>query len=134
VEAFNELELFARQGFCVAGFDKGAFDPTIQRVFPGLSSSNVIYQRAQKKIRTNFRNWRYRTIDRARSWINNLVLTNQNLQLRTDYSFKSLRSKINSIYDIEWLGDVFGFAQGVIDFGQCSDLAKLLFRCKKPNL
>jgi hypothetical protein len=130
LEAFNELEQVARQEFCISGLDRQSIDRSIQRVFPNLSSTNIIYTCAQTKVRRNLQNWRFRTVDRARTWVNQLVLSNQGSHLRYEYDFKSLRAGINRIYDLEWLGDVFGFAQGMINFSQCSELAKLFFRCK----
>lgn len=130
LEAFNELEQVARQEFCISGLDRQSIDRSIQRVFPNLSSTSIIYTFAQTKVRRNLQNWRFRTVDRARTWVNQLVLSKQGSHLRNEYDFKSLRAGINRIYDLEWLGDVFGFAQGMINFSQCSELAKLFFRCK----
>lgn len=130
-DAFSELEWYCRQQFCISGFDKDSIDPVIQRVFPGLSSTSSIHRRAALKVRTNYRNWRFRTIGKARTWINQLLIADQSgLDLRKDYDFKSLRAKMNSIFDVEWIPEIFAFANGAIDFSNCSQLAKLFFQCK----
>jgi hypothetical protein len=81
--------------------------------------------------RNGYKNWKYRTLSHATTWINKLCREDYtNLKLRHEYNPLRLRQKLNQIFDVEWLPEVFKYVDDAIDIMKCSKPGIFFLRCR----
>ena len=130
VEAFRELDLFARQHF-IAFLDNQRINDPIMQVFPGIKETSEVFKTAKTKVMNSYKTWKNRIIDSADRWIARRV---KGTYMEKITNFKDLKQAIAVDYQDHWLEDVLRFALEAVDFKDCTENGHCFLRCKSSLL
>jgi hypothetical protein len=127
--AILELEWYNRQQY-LAGLSKEKYLEPVIRVFPEMSRTNMIFVKAVKKTRRDFKNWKSSVLRNVSSWVELYIEGHVNEDIRAMLDFKELRQAINEDFEFHWLEKIFHFAFEAVEFPTISPLGLSFLRCK----
>jgi hypothetical protein len=123
------LEWYNRQQY-LAGLSKEKYLEPVIRVFPEMSRTNMIFVKAVKKTRRDFKNWKSSVLRNVSSWVELYIEGHVNEDIRAMLDFKELRQAINEDFEFHWLEKIFHFAFEAVEFPTISPLGLSFLRCK----
>jgi len=125
----TELEIVARQRY-LSCLSRSTVHIPVEKTFPGMPSTHVIYVKAVKKTLVNLKNWKTRTLERLDKAMNEWISDLPDDELRVSTYFNVLKTAMSKDYQYHWVTGIFTSFTCVIDFSKVTPLGQRWLKCK----
>lgn len=130
-EAFNKLEQAGRRWFLATLSNRFVEEP-LQEAMPNISQDGPIYREGKRRLRTNYKSWKHRTLKDSLEWMRTWLSRPENSKYKATANFACLRMAVSKSYDASSdIKAVFAWAQEAINFEKCSDRGHAWISCTR---